>query len=681
MWDGADYTLSELVDLAVNCIDPDSDDWRMSGTENTQRFERLMPILMEEVEIDPGQYQISDSTFRSALKTFLNDIKNKENPGDYFVDNIGELRERIGTRDKKQYTIGFPLNIKFRPGRKRDQFESLGHKIDRMNRGRWLSEFKEVAEEKEKEKSRECEDDPLTEFMEQVPNDFSFNTYTFWKFEIEARDEQFVIDRLERVLGYLLGRINASAYADKLEGWGFSRSIWPSGWSDLRHPFIYIVFEEGEYSKFYYDEDISPRKRFKVQSSRTRKFDILFNKFPDLDYPLNDVEERFVETLRRFQSAISGSDQQDSFLDYWRGIEALTLTDENERMDAVIRRAEAPIGARDQKFFRYRLKGAQKKRNRLVHEGVDVDVNRQDQNLLKTVLENLIWIYCANLKNWTKEEFRFFLENAGKTEGDLIEAYEDLEDKINIVDGLLEEIRYEESVFEKIYRDWTSGRNELEDAGFKDPFGFFYPVFGVGDEDAELMILADSPTYRVEEDEELRYRGQVRGWRPASSAWESMDEYREWLRQLLELTNPDGAWDVVEAVAEAVDADPEELYYTTLQKDGEFDESLDETEDGEDPAALNEESFSKWKPYLEGEIDHVEPRLIIAFGEKTLQALGDLFDPHEDFKTDLVPFGEPYVMDKYPVLRFDYWSEIETPEDVDKEELISDIVTEVWDSV
>lgn len=38
-----------------------------------------------------------------------------------------------------------------------------------------------------------------------------------------------------------------------------------------------------------------------------------------------------------------------------------------------------------------------------------------------------------------------------------------------------------------------------------------------------------------------------------------------------------------------------------------FDESFDETEYGEDPVELNRESATKWKPYLEKEIDHIEP--------------------------------------------------------------------------
>ncbi len=225
MWDEADYSLPELVDMAVDCIDPGSEDRRVSGSENISRFEQLVPILMEEVGIDPIEYRISESTFRVELCDFLNDIKHEDDPGTYFLENTGELHRRIGTKDQKQYSIGFPLNRKFNPRRKQESYKSLGHEIERISRRQWLSEFKEVAEEIEQNESHQHEDNPFTDFMEQVPNNFSHRNYTFWKFDLNARDEQFVVDRLEKLLGYLLGRINAAAYVNQTEGRSASRLI------------------------------------------------------------------------------------------------------------------------------------------------------------------------------------------------------------------------------------------------------------------------------------------------------------------------------------------------------------------------------------------------------------------------------------------------------------------------
>lgn len=639
--------------------------------EKCQAFYQSYEQLFLRRALDPQNYRISDRTYRSELRRFLNEIKKEDDPGSYFVDNIGKLKERLGTKEMKKYTIGFPLNIKFKPSRRRGEFFSLGHKITRMGRGNWISEFKEVAEEKEKEKDRGYEDDPFTDFMEQVPNDFSRKNYTFWKFELEARDEKFVLDRLEKILEYLLGRINISAYANQLEGVKMWRSVWSAPLSNLKLPFIYIIFEKDSYSRFYYSDDISPRKKFKVHSAREDRFDIMFKSFPELEFPLEQLEERFVETIRRFQSAISEPIREDSFLEYWRGIEALTLKQVNkgEGMDTVIRRAEAPIKVSNQDLFRYRLNRARKKRNNLVHDGVDVSVTREEQNLLKTVLENFIWIYCEHLEDWDKEDFRFFFEKIGTEEGTLEETRKKFNRNIKMIDQILEAKRYEETVFEKIFRDWSSNRNELEDAEFTDPLGFFYPVFGVGDEDADMMVIADRPTYPIGKGEEIKKRSQVHGWRPFTTVWESITGYREWLKKLIKNDNPDQVWDVLKAVAEARDISPEMMYYTTLQKDGRFDESLEETEDGEDPCELNKYSVTRWTKYLKLEIEHIDPNLIVIFGTNTLKSIGEILTS-DNFDLEKVPYHTPYVLDKYPIIRFDYWDKIELPDDTSLEEYI-----------
>lgn len=676
MWDQAEFTIPELVDMAVACIDEEADGCRISGSDNSRRFRRLMPILIEKLseedKVTPQEYHISEQGLRGELREFLNDIKHEDEPGQYFEQNIGELHKQLGTTETTHYTIGFPLNFRFRPRRKQDTFSALGHKIERIERGEWISEFKEPAEEAEEEDDQGHGEDRFTDFMEQVPNDFSWTNHTFWTFEMEARDEQFVINRLERVLDYLLGTINIAAHAGTQEGSSHSPSVWQSGWSDLRHPFIYIVFEEDTYSQFYYDTDISPRNKFRVHDARTSRYDIAIDNFPDIAYPLNPLEERFVETVRRFQAAITEPDREASFLEYWRGIEALTLTDEDDGMDTVIRRAEAPLEHNDHTFFRYRLKRARRKRNKLVHNGVDISVTRHDQNLLKSILEELIWLYCENLNRWNADDFRFYLENVGQEPGLLADTQQDLERKTKLLGEIIDAKQYEETVFEQILRDWAEDRGQLEDTEFTDPFGFFYPVFGVGDDDADVIVIADSPTYPVGEEEELQQRSQVRGWRPNTTAWESVDQYREFCTALIEQANPDGTQDILEAVASAVEQDVDDLYYTTLQKDGAFDESLDETDDGKDPVELNEASITAWTPYLEGEIDHVDPGLIIAFGEQTLQPLLELYG-RDDITIEDVPYGETYVLDKYPVLRFDYWSAIDPP-DTDLETHIGEIV-------
>lgn len=240
MWKEADFNTKELVAMAVDCIDKDTDQWRTSGN----RFQKIMPLLIEELKsegvLNPTEYYLSDKGFRIELRDFLNEIKFEDNPADYFMQNIGDLRQEIGTRETKSFIIGFPLNLKLRQQYSQDTYQSLGHKIEQLSRNKWLSEFRDTAIQGGETDQRQG-DNQFIQFMQEVPNEFSSRNFTYWKFEITARDKEFAVDRLERVLGYLLGKINVAGHAGLTEGTSTSSSVWQTGWSDLRHPFVYIV--------------------------------------------------------------------------------------------------------------------------------------------------------------------------------------------------------------------------------------------------------------------------------------------------------------------------------------------------------------------------------------------------------------------------------------------------------
>jgi hypothetical protein len=648
------YNDAELIELAVDCIEKDTESAKISGSENIQIFKWVIPVIFERFEIDNEEYEISENRLNSEIRTFLNDIKTKENPGIYFKSNLDEFKEQVRSIPSSNYTIAFPLNLEFAQGRTQDEFTALGHRIQKVSRNRWLKDYRDVCERDEKADHDQPGDDPFTSFMDEIPNDFN-RDYTYWIFEIQAKDQQFAVNRLEKTLEYLLGKINLSAYANQGEGISTSSSPWPSGWSDLKLPFIYLVFEDGDYSMFFYDTDISVRKPFSVHSASRSKYDHYFDLIPTLTHPLEDVEATFVETLRRFQSAISTASREDSFLQYWRGIESLTLTDETDDMAVVIKRASAPIKHKRPRLFNFRLEQAREKRNDLVHEGIDVSVNKHDQNLLKNVLEDLIWVYSANIEKWGKSEFKFFLDNVKLDSGHLEKKQETLSKNIDILERILEEKEYEPSGLEKILLDWAREQNYLEDADFLDPIGFFFPVFGAGSDDSEIMIVAKSPVY-LYSNEEISTRSRIRGPVPDTTHW-TLDKITERSTDLLKQSNPNGVWDILTSIADAVDIDTEEIYLTTLQKDGVFDETLNEIGDGFDPIDLNRRSLKSWEPYLNEEINEVEPSLIVVLGEDTKKSIVNLLSLIEDESYDEVPDGEIYTIDKYQLLCFQDLSE------------------------
>ncbi|WP_277543824.1 hypothetical protein [Haloarcula laminariae] len=364
-WDSSDLDIAELVDLIVECFDEESDSDKISGSENVRRFEQLMPILVERIEEDLIEYNISSNHIQSELREFLDGLKTEAEPGKYFSENFEEFKQQIRAIKSEDYTIAFPLNLNFSPGRKREDFSALGYHIERVPRREWISQFQEVAEETEEEKHQRPSDDPLSSFMAESLNELSRN-YTYWKFNIEARDQDFAIDQLEIVLEYLLGKLNFAAHSGTTEGISIDNSFWPSGWSDLKLPFIYFVFEGDEYTQFYYSEDFTPRDKFSVHSIRRSQFDRYLDEFPEPEQPYNEIEETFVNAVRTFQTAISEPNREDSFLEYWRCAEQLTLADEDDDMKTVIQRAAAPLEHENPELFRFRLQRAREKRNKLV---------------------------------------------------------------------------------------------------------------------------------------------------------------------------------------------------------------------------------------------------------------------------------------------------------------------------
>jgi hypothetical protein len=346
-------------------------------------------------------------------------------------------------------------------------------------------------------------------------------------------------------------------------------------------------------------------------------------------------------------------------------------------MKTVIQRAAAPLEHENPKLFRFRLERARNKRNKLVHEGTDISVTKEDQNRLKSVLDSLIQLYIDKFDEWENPDFEFYLDTVDVDVGQLKKTKENMLDQIDIIDEIIEAKEYEPSGLEKILVDWARHENELEDANFLDPLGFFLPVFGVGDTNAEIMVVAQAPIYPIGEDKELiRARTRIQGLRPNFTEW-ILEKLREFNTSIVQNGNPDGIWDVITGVAEATDQIPEEIYYTTLQKDGKFDESEDEIGDGFTPGQLNEESISQWKLYLKEEIDTVEPDLILVFGKPTLEALVDLLSVIEDETAEEIPPYETYVLDRYPIAWFDHYAEIELPNETDLQEYMYDKVGEL----
>ena len=119
--------------------------------------------------------------------------------------------------------------------------------------------------------------------------------------------------------------------------------------------------------------------------------------FPDLSVEYNSmhgITAIFVSGLLAFQNGITASSPQDSFFNFWRGLEWLSRAQGEE----LLKRAR---GAFESDLLDYRFTPEQRdafeelreKRNSWAHEGVGVRISEQHQSVAKLLLESLIELY------------------------------------------------------------------------------------------------------------------------------------------------------------------------------------------------------------------------------------------------------------------------------------------------
>lgn len=128
-----------------------------------------------------------------------------------------------------------------------------------------------------------------------------------------------------------------------------------------------------------------------------------------------------------------------------------------------------------------------------------------------------------------------------------------------------------------------------------------YPLGGVGDEDADVMLIAMEPAYNLDE-----------MYVDIDMPWERAKE-----RLLIERKASDNPlWQHMANVALAARCKPADLYFTNLAKCTTDDSSFDER-------------YSHCETYLPGELAQVDPELILLHGGNVISRVFQLFGEPE----------------------------------------------------
>ncbi|WP_115864214.1 hypothetical protein [Halorussus litoreus] len=414
----------------------DGGGYQYSHSDENQVEEGISAII-ERVNVDTDQFRLSEQRLRMRIKEFV--WKAKTESGDtaeVFWSDMDDIHRTLGTQDCTTYTIVFPLNIVFNKVERPDKYRSLGHSVQAISSNEW-GDYCDKAYEAEQNRAEESDAindrNKLKKWFSDSPNKLDRDAQSYWLMEIDALDPKYASDTCVEALQFLLGRINFALTRNQLEGNQINSSVWNTRWQDLRLPFIYLIFEEDDYLKFSYSTDPTPRRSTILSGHDASRYTEYFDEISSLNGNLNDMENRLVRSVSSFQDAVTNTNREDAFLDYWRSAERLTLTTETDTTSTVVQRARTVARASNV----VSQSTVRDKRNKLVHEGDSVEITTDDTNTVKDMLEVLICLYVDKSGEWEHEDFLFFFEHADKSDA----ALEHLEDDRQSDIDMVEEIR------------------------------------------------------------------------------------------------------------------------------------------------------------------------------------------------------------------------------------------------
>lgn len=427
----------ELVEDAAACLhaQDDSDGYQYSHSEEEQ-LEEAVSAIIERLNIDLDQFRLSEQGLRTEIKRSVWEAKTtSEVTAEAFWSEMNDIHQHLGTQEWTTYNIVFPLNIEYIDVARPDEYGILEETVFAFTSDEWKAccDWAYDQEEERAEKSDAINArNRLEEWFSDSPNQLDRDGQTYWMMEIEALDQRYAFSKCISALRFLLGRINFALTHNRFEGMQFDRSVWNTRWMDLRLPFVYLVFEDNEYSTFSHGQDPTPRNPVRLSSHKADQYNSYFELIPPLNTERDRMESRLIKSVYSFQDAVTNTNREDAFLDYWRGAERLTLTAETDTTSTVVQRART-VARTSNPISQSEVRD---KRNKLVHEGESVEITTDDTNTVKGMLEDLICLYVEKSSDWMHEDFLFFFEHGDKSDAALDALEQDRQTDLDMIETI-----------------------------------------------------------------------------------------------------------------------------------------------------------------------------------------------------------------------------------------------------
>ncbi|MFC4540818.1 hypothetical protein ACFO5R_02605 [Halosolutus amylolyticus] len=437
------------LEEALECLryDLQEEEYRVQVGMGAKLQRILNDYIEEETNFDSQRHKLTKRTLISAFQDAVIEVAEETHEEDapnldsLFQDKKGEvLRETLG-HNLITYTIVFPLNLR-ESSKIPDSFSTPNADFERISETEWREEYEEPA--------RNQDETSLVAFLEESPNDLYESdglggVFTYWKTEYDSRDHHYALSRIPEIVRLLLGKLNFVLWERSADVPQPASNERPPNarWSQLKEPFVYLVFDGDEYLNYWpYDYDL--RRGSEGGRRDTDKRMEKFGEFPDLSAAredLSSVDEFLANAILAYQDGITESSVHQSFFAFWRGIENLAQVERGQAKEVAVDRALFALESMTEKgVVREELQEAIKeiygKRNELVHQGPHTGISRYHRAAAKILLDVLIELYIYYYEEgYSAADYRRLLEYGTRS----AEEREETIRVINEIKELLEE--------------------------------------------------------------------------------------------------------------------------------------------------------------------------------------------------------------------------------------------------
>jgi len=355
----------------------------------------LVEILLDECGL-----QLANSTAESRVRETIQEMM-EENERDGYDDPVSRFRrswpELSGDASAHPFTVLIPLPVSGQTRSLPNEVNYRGQTIKRVSPDQWGKKVDVARTTQAVDNSRFPEN--LERFVRGTSlNGISSSQYTFWRFEDEGIDPDYVLQNARTMLDILLGKLSFVAdYHSQINVDYSQNQILERSRTTFRLPPFYLIFRGPEFYRVHPEEypvdKPIPRIRDRFD------YDSIFSTFSPLDEfnePQNSIyaDERSVyvrsveatlgSAISTLGQAMRQNDPESMFLWLYRTLEHITFTNHAGSREC-LERALRILEYEEDTRLNGLIDTITNRRNILVHDGTEIEISQTELNLLKSL--------------------------------------------------------------------------------------------------------------------------------------------------------------------------------------------------------------------------------------------------------------------------------------------------------